>query len=112
MRRRRWGGTLFAATRGFDAVGNVTSTQMTLPGGTDTQAFCYDEQDRLTWAGSTGTPACGTPLTPGTLTSAAYTQAFSYDTSDRLVTGPLGSYSYGTRPVHAVTSTSTGYGAQ
>ncbi len=41
----------FRQTRGYDPVGNVTSVNTTLPAGTDNQAFCYDEQNRLTWAG-------------------------------------------------------------
>jgi hypothetical protein len=40
----------------FGAAGNVATESMTLPAGTDTQSFCYDEQDRLTWAGAIGTP--------------------------------------------------------
>ena len=48
----------------------VATESTTLPGGTDNQAFCYDEQNRLTWAGSTGTPPCAgtaasTSLPPG-----------------------------------------------
>jgi hypothetical protein len=46
------------------ASARVLST--TLPAGTDTQAFCYDEQNRLTWASAaTEAPPCG-----GTLSSA------------------------------------------
>jgi YD repeat-containing protein len=58
--------TLFSSARGYDAVGNVASVTTTLPAGTDTQAFCYDEQNRLTWASAaTEAPPCG-----GTLSSA------------------------------------------
>jgi RHS repeat-associated protein len=71
--------------------------------------FCYDEQNRLVWAGSTGTPSCGASLTPGSLSSANYTQAFTYDTLDRLTSGPLGSYTYGdSAHLHAVTSIGSG----
>ena len=39
-------------TRSYDAAGNVTNVNTVLPGGTtDKQAFCYDEQNRLPWAG-------------------------------------------------------------
>src|SRR5205807_103908 len=79
----------------------------TLPGGTDNQAFCYDEQDRLTWAGSTGTPPCtGTAITAGTLTAAQYgPQLFAYDTMGRLTSGPLGAYAWGDAAhKHAATS--------
>lgn len=103
---------LFSSQRGYDAASNVTAVNTTLAagtGGTDNQAFCYDEQNRLTWAGSSGTPACDGTLTPGTLTSASYTQTFAYDTLDRLTSGPLGSYTYGdSAHLHAVTSIGSG----
>ena len=44
------GATEYSDTRGYDAVGNVTSMQTTLTTGTDTQAFCDDEQNQLVWA--------------------------------------------------------------
>jgi hypothetical protein len=93
-------------------VGNVTNVNTTLAGGqTDNQVFCYDEQDRLTWAGSTGTPpsSCGQTLSPGSLSAAYYTQSFSYDTYDRLTSGPLGAYTYGdTNHLHAATAAGSG----
>ena len=52
------GTVLFDQARTFDGTGNVSTTSTTMPGGTDNQAFCYDEQDRLTWAGSLGTRPC------------------------------------------------------
>jgi hypothetical protein len=96
----------------YDAVGNIAGETLTLPTGTDVQHFCYDEQDRLTWAGSVGTPSCtGTAISPGSLTSAQYTQTFSYDTLNRLTSGPLGSYTYGdTAHRDAATSVGTGSG--
>ena len=81
-------------------MGNVVGVSTTLPQGTDNQAFCYNEQDQLTWAGSTGTPSCGGTLTAGTLTAAKYTASYSYDLQDRLTSGPLGSYTYAD-PAHA-----------
>ena len=68
--------------------------------------------NRLTWAGSTETPACGGTLTSGTLTAAKYQQAYAYDTQWRLTTGPQGAgYTYGDAAhVHAVTS-ANGYTA-
>ena len=99
------GTTVFSSQRGYDAVGNVTAVGTTLAAGTDNQVFCYDDQHRLTWAGSVGTPNCGTSLTPGSLTAANYTQTYTYDTLDRLQSGPLGSYTYGdSAHLHAVTS--------
>jgi RHS repeat-associated protein len=98
--------TMFDQARTFDGAGNVTTASTTLPAGTDNQAFCYDEQNRLTWAGSVGTPPCtGTAISAGILTAAQYTQAFAYDTMGRLTGGPLGAYTYGNSAhVHAATS--------
>ena len=107
------GATMVEQTRTFDAAGNLATESTTLPGGTDNQAFCYDEQNRLTWAGSTGTPPCtGSAIGAGTLTSAQYTQTFAYDTMGRLVSGPLGSYTYGSAAhVHAATAVGSAYTA-
>jgi RHS repeat-associated protein len=96
---------MFDQSRTFDGAGNVTSTATTMPGGTDNQSFCYDEQDRLTWASAaTATPPCGGSNTAGTLTAAQYTQTFTYDVLGRLTGGPLGSYTYGSSAhMHAAT---------
>jgi RHS repeat-associated protein len=104
---------LFEQTRTFDAAGNVSTASTTLPAGTDNQAFCYDEQNRLTWAGSVGTPPCtGVPISAGSLTSAQYTQSFSYDNIGRLIGGPLGTYTYGdSSHVHAATAIGSTYTA-
>jgi RHS repeat-associated protein len=108
------GGTvLFDQALTYDAVGNMATASTTLPGGTDRQAFCYDEQNRLTWAGSTGTPPCtGSAIAAGTLGAGQYTQSFTYDTLGRLVTGPLGGYTYGNAAhAHAATAVGAGYTA-
>lgn len=114
------GTTLFGTTRSYDAAGNTTSAATQLAAGSDNQVFCYDEQDRLTWAGSVGTPTCSqTAIAAGTLTSAQYQQSFAYDTLDRLtsVTGSgaqtsQGTYTYGdSAQLHAATSTSGGFSA-
>ncbi|GCF08613.1 hypothetical protein KDI_21770 [Dictyobacter arantiisoli] len=96
--------TLFDQTRTYDAVGNVSTVNTTLPTGTDNQMYCYDELNRTTWAGSTGTAPCGT-LTAGTLTAANYQQSYVFDTLNRLTTGPSGSETYGDpNHLNAVTS--------
>jgi YD repeat-containing protein len=112
-RRTSDGTTVFDQSRTFDATGNVSTASTTMPAGTDNQTFCYDEQDRLTWASSaTATPPCGGTNTAGTLSAAQYTQSFTYDVMGRLATGPLGSYTYGSSAhVHAATSIGTGWTA-
>ncbi len=103
------GTTLFSSSRGYDAAGNVTSVNTTLASGTDNQKFCYDDLNRLVWAGATGTPSCGGTLTAGTLTSAQYTATYSYDTLNRITGGALGTLTFGdTAHLHAATSSSTG----
>jgi RHS repeat-associated protein len=105
----------FEQARAFDPAGNVTSANTTLPFGTDKQAFCYDEQSRLTWAGSIGTPPCQS-LSPGSLYGSQYTQTFAYDSLGRLTAStasgsfpppPNGSYSYGD-PAHVHAATAIG----
>jgi RHS repeat-associated protein len=106
------GGTvMFDQSRTFDGAGDVTSIATTMPGATDNQSFCYDEQDRLAWASAaTATPPCGGSNTAGTLTAAQYTQTFSYDVLGRLTSGPLGTYTYGSSShVHAATAIGTAW---
>ena len=107
--------TLYSATRGYDAVGNVVSenTQLGASTTTDNQLFCYNEQNQLTWGGATGTSPCNGAVSSGTLTTAYYTQAYTYDAQGRLTSASLGSYTYGdaSHP-HAVTAIGSGaYGA-
>jgi RHS repeat-associated protein len=103
--------TMFDQARTFDAAGNVSTANTTLSTGTDNQAFCYDEQNRLTAAASSGSVSCQT-FTVGTLTSAAYNQSSSYDTMGRLASGPLGAYTYGSSAhVHGATAIGSTYTA-
>ena len=99
-------GNIFTQTLTFDAVSNLTNlvtTQAAVPGvtnsgGSETQVFCYDEQNRLVWAGNTGTPSCtgnGTPSVSGSI--AAYRNSFAYTNLGQLSQGPLagsGTYLY------------------
>jgi hypothetical protein len=105
----------FESGRAYDAGGNVATVWTRVPSGTDTQAFCYDEQNRVTWAGSSGTKpsGCTSGTTPSSsLPGGGYSQAYSYDTLDRLTSGDLGSYTYGSgKHLHAVTSITAGSAA-
>ncbi len=107
---------------GYDAGSNVTSITTTLPaagsygGGTDHQSFCYDEFNRLVWAGTSGTPTgpaagtCGPTPAGTTLSGADYTASYAYDTLGRMTSGPAGTYTYGdSAHPHAVTSTSNNH---
>jgi RHS repeat-associated protein len=97
---RSGGATLFEQARTFDAAGNVATAQTTLPAGTDSQTFGYDEQNRLTAASASG------------ISSAQYSQSFAYDALGRLTSGPLGGYTYGSGAhVHAATALGSGYTA-
>jgi RHS repeat-associated protein len=107
------GTTLYEQSLTYTPAGNVATASTTLPGGTDNQAFCYDEQNRLIWAGSTGPPPCTVgAIAAGTLGAGQYAQSFTYDTLGRLASSPLGSYTYGSAAhVHAATAIGTGYTA-
>jgi RHS repeat-associated protein len=102
---------MFDQARVFDAGGNVGTINTTLSAGTDNQAFCYDEQNRLTAAASSGTVPCQS-FSAGTLAVASYNQVFAYDTMGRLTAGPLGAYAYGNSAhVHAATAIGSAYTA-
>lgn len=97
----------------YDAANNVVSVQTSIGGATDTQQFCYDSLNRLTWSGTSGTPPCsGASFSAGTLTSAQYQQSDAYNIEGGLTSGPAGTYTYGdSSHPHAVTSASNGYSA-
>ncbi len=103
-------GTLFAQSRSYDPAGNVTSlttteaavTGQSSTGGSETQNFCYDEQNRLVWAGNSGTQpsagngTCGSGTLSNSLNGAAYNNSYVYTHLGQLWQGPLngGSTSY------------------
>ncbi|MBV9258440.1 MAG: hypothetical protein JO215_10515, partial [Ktedonobacteraceae bacterium] len=96
------GSSLYSQNVGYDAVGNVVSQSMTqsaIPGksgtgGSETQNFCYDEQNRLVWASnnatvpSAGNGTCGNASYQGTLGS-NYTNHYVYTNLGQLWQGPL-----------------------
>jgi YD repeat-containing protein len=57
-------GTIYNQALGYDAASNIissTTTQAVVSGannsgGSETEIYCYDEQNRLVWAGNSGTP--------------------------------------------------------
>src|SRR5579883_2835226 len=104
-------GTIFSQGRSYDPVGNVASISTTLAavpgqsgsGGSDTQNFCYDEENRLVWAGNAGTqPApgigtCGSGTLANSINGAGYSTSYAYTHLGQLWQGPLngtGSYQY------------------
>jgi YD repeat-containing protein len=96
-------GTILDQQRSYDPASNVISLSTTLAGvpgksgsgGSETQNFCYDEQDRLVWAGNSGTqPAagngtCGSGTLSSNLSGAAYSNSFVYTHLGQLWQGPL-----------------------
>ncbi|HEU5383590.1 MAG TPA: RHS repeat-associated core domain-containing protein [Ktedonobacteraceae bacterium] len=102
---------LYQTQPAYDAVNNVVSVQTSIAGATDAQQFCYDEFNRLTWAGATGIPPCAS-LIPGTLTAAQYQQSDTYNVDNGLTSESAGNYTYGdSSHPHAVTSFSNSYSA-
>lgn len=114
----------FDLKMGYDQAYNVTGLTASIPAvgtnpaGSEQQSFCYDELNRLVWAGTTGTPAgpaagtCGAAPGTDTLSGGSYTASYAYDPFNRMTTGPAGSYTYGAAShIDAVTSTSNNYTA-
>jgi RHS repeat-associated protein len=119
-------GTIFSQGIGYDAASNVLSQTLTMSaisgqsgsGGSETQNFCYDELNRLTWASnSSATPAagsgtCGSVALQGTL-GGSYTNTFKYTNLGQIWKGTLngsGTYQYlycnnNTHQLTAVTTT-------
>ena len=96
-------GTIFSTSRTYDPVGNVSSlstTHAAVPGqtgsgGSETQNFCYDEQNRLLWAGNSGTQpgagngTCGSASLASGLNGASYNNTFAYTQLGQLAQAPL-----------------------
>jgi RHS repeat-associated protein len=91
-------GTYFSQGLTYDPASNLTSLATTQAavtgnsntGGSETQVFCYDEQNRLLWAGNSGTPTCtgnGTPAVSGHI--GAYNASYVYTHLGQLWQGPL-----------------------
>jgi RHS repeat-associated protein len=94
-------GQVFDESRSYDEASNITGVTTSIEklkntgSNTETQNFCYDEQNRLIWASNTATPpspgngTCGS-LTPYSgFTGASYTTSFVYTHLGQLWQGPL-----------------------
>jgi len=104
-------GTIYSQTRTLDPVGNVidiATTQAAVPGtnnsgGSANEVFCYDGQNRLVWAGNSGTPqgtgsgTCGSNPSNSLNGGASYSNTYTYTHLGQLWQGPYngaGSYQY------------------
>jgi RHS repeat-associated protein len=104
-------GTIYSQSLGYDAASNVTSSTTVQAvvsgannsGGSETEIYCYDEQNRLVWAGNYGTPqgasngTCGTGMPSNSLSGATYSNQYVYTHLGQLWQGPYngaGSYQY------------------
>jgi RHS repeat-associated protein len=96
-------GTIFSQTRSYDPGSNVISlstTQAVVPGksgsgGSETENFCYNEQNRLVWAGNSGTQpsagngTCGNGTLSNSLSGASYNNSFVYTHLGQIWQSPL-----------------------
>ncbi len=96
-------GEILGSTRAYDNAGNVTSLNtyfVSVPGqsasgGTETQNFCYDEQNHLIWAGNGGTQpgagngTCGSGTLSSGLVGGGYTSPYTYTNLGQLWQGPV-----------------------
>ncbi|HZR39854.1 MAG TPA: RHS repeat-associated core domain-containing protein, partial [Ktedonobacteraceae bacterium] len=97
-------GTIFSTSRNYDPVGNVISAGLTHAaisgqsnsGGSEAQNFCYDELNRMVWAGNSGTQpgagngTCGSTTLGNTLQGAAYNNSYVYTHLGQIWQAPLG----------------------
>jgi len=96
-------GSMFSQNLTYDPASNVISsslTQAAVPGksgsgGSESQNFCYDEQNRLVWAGNSGTQpgagngTCGSATLSNMLSGANYANAYVYTHLGQLWKGPI-----------------------
>ncbi len=100
-------GTILSQSRSYDPASDVTSLSTTLAavpgasgsGGSETQNFCYDEQNRLVWAGNSGTQpgsgngTCGSGTLTNSLTGAGYNASYVYTHLGQVWQAPQGTSS-------------------
>jgi RHS repeat-associated protein len=96
-------GTAYSQTDSYDPDSNLISLTTSLPavpgvsgsGGSETQNFCYDEQNRLVWAGNSGTQpgagngTCGSGTLANSLSGASYSASYVSTHLGQLWQGPL-----------------------
>jgi len=100
-------GTILSQSRSYDPASNVTSLSTTLAavpgvsgsGGSETQNYCYNEQNRLVWAGNGGTQpgagngTCGSGTLTNSLTGAGYSASYVYTNLGQVWQAPQGTSS-------------------
>lgn len=100
-------GTILSQSKTYDPSSNVTSLSTSLAavpgasgsGGSETQNFCYDEQNRLVWAGNSGTQpgagngTCGSGTLTNSLTGAGYSTSYVYTNLGQVWQAPQGTSS-------------------
>src|SRR5579885_1502584 len=96
-------GQVLSQGRSYDNASNVTSVSTTMAtvsgqngsGGSETQNFCYDEQNRLVWAGNSGTQpgagngTCGSGTLATSFSGGSYNTGFTYNNLGQIWQGPL-----------------------
>ncbi|HEX7733346.1 MAG TPA: RHS repeat-associated core domain-containing protein, partial [Ktedonobacteraceae bacterium] len=101
-------GQILSQGRSYDNAGNVISSATTFAavpgqsgsGGSEAQNFCYDEQNRLVWAGNGGSQpgagngTCGSGTLSSGLTGAGYTAPYQYTNLGQIWQGPANGSGY------------------
>lgn len=96
-------GQILSQSRTYDNVGNATNLSTTFAavsgqtgsGGSEVQNFCYDEQNRLIWAGNNGTQpgagsgTCGSGTLENGLSNASENNAYSYTHLGQIWQAPI-----------------------
>ena len=96
-------GQILSQNRTYGNADNVTGVSTTFAavpgqsgsGGSETQNFCYDEQNRLVWAGNSGTQpgagngTCGSGTLTSGLSGAGYNASYIYTNLGQIWQGPL-----------------------
>jgi RHS repeat-associated protein len=95
-------GTFFDEARGYDAASNVDTVTTTISKAngqsgsySETQNFCYNEQNELVWAGNSGTQpspgngTCGSGTLTNSFPGGSYATSFTYTNLGQLWQGPV-----------------------